>query len=79
MLTLQILKLLNIIWKNEGLDLKLLIYNCYSMGFKVGFIEVIKDSLTIFKIQTDGGTRGKFQIDTGQLYKWLCINNPNEK
>ena len=45
MLTLQMLKLLNIIWKNEGLDLKLLVYNCYSMGYKVGvydFIESLK-------------------------------------
>ena len=48
------------------------------MGFKVGFIEVIKDSDTIFKIQTDAGARGRYQIDTAQLYKWLCANNLNK-
>ena len=42
MLTLQMLKLLNIIWKNEGLDLKLLVYNCYSMGYKVGVCDFIE-------------------------------------
>ena len=79
MLTLQILKLFNIIWKNEGLDLKLLIYSAFSMGYKVGFIEVIKESKTVFNVQTDGGKRGKYQIHSGELYKWLCANNTNEK
>lgn len=79
MLTLQALKLLNIIWMEEGLDLKMLIYDCSSTGHKIGFIEVIRQSLTIFKIQTEGGSRGKYQIDTDQLYRWICANNPNEK
>ena len=79
MLTLQALKLLNIIWMEEGFDLKMLIYDCSSTGHKIGFIEVIRQSVTIFKIQTDSGSRGKYQIDTDQLYKWICANNPNEK
>ncbi len=39
MLTLQILKLMDIIWKNEGLDLKMIVYDCFSTGNKTGFIE----------------------------------------
>ncbi len=46
---------------------------------KVGFIEVIKESKTIFNVQTDGGKRGKYQINSGELFKWLCQMNPNEK
>ena len=49
------------------------------MGNKTGLIEVIKDAATVFKIQTNGGTMGKYQMDTCQIYKWICANNPNEK
>ena len=79
MLTLQILKLMNLIWRNEGLDLKMQVYDCFSTGCKTGFIEVIKDAMTLFKIQMAGGMKGRYQIDTNQLYKWLCHNNSNEK
>jgi hypothetical protein len=57
----------------------MLIYDCYSTGHKIGFIEVIKDSLTVFKIQTESGKRGKFQIDNEQLFRWIYGNNPDEK
>lgn len=57
----------------------MLIYDCFSTGNKLGFIEIVKNSSTIFKIQTDGGKKGKYQIDTDQLYKWICANNPNER
>lgn len=77
MLTLQILKLMDLCWKNEGLDLKMLIYDCFSTGSKTGFIEVIKNSMTLFKIQMEGGMRGRYQIDTSQLYRWILTNNPN--
>jgi hypothetical protein len=56
----------------------MLIYDVFSTGFKVGFIEVIKQSLTVFKIQTEGGKFGRYQIDTSHLYKWLLMNNPNK-
>jgi hypothetical protein len=56
----------------------MLIYDVFSTGFKVGFIEVIKQSLTVFKIQTEGGTFGRYQIDTSHLYKWLLMNNPDK-
>lgn len=77
MLTLQILKLMDLCWKSEGLDLNMLIYDCFSTGAKTGFIEVIKNSMTLFKIQMEGGMRGRYQIDTSQLYRWILANNPN--
>lgn len=45
MLTLQILKLMDLIWKNENLDLKMIVYDCLTTGAKTGFIEVIKDAM----------------------------------
>lgn len=56
----------------------MLIYDCFSTGFKTGFIEVIKNSMTLFKIQMEGGMRGRYQIDTLQLFRWISANNVNK-
>jgi phosphatidylinositol-4,5-bisphosphate 3-kinase catalytic subunit alpha/beta/delta len=79
MLTLQILKLMNSIWKHEGLDLKMLAYDCFSTGNKTGFIEVMKNSLTIFKVQMSGGFRSRYQMSTDQLWRWIADNNPGNR
>ena len=78
MLTLQILKLMDLIWKSEGIDLKMIVYDCFSTGCKTGFIEVIKDAMTLFKIQMAGGMKGRYQIDTAQLFRWISSNNPDD-
>ena len=57
----------------------MLIYDCLSTGNKTGFIEVIKNALTLFKIQMEGGIKGRYQIDTMQLLKWIEQNNAEEK
>lgn len=58
----------------------MLLYDVISTGYNIGFIEVIKNSVTVFKIQTLGGTRSQFQLgDKYQLYKWIEANNPNKK
>jgi phosphatidylinositol kinase/protein kinase (PI-3 family) len=79
MLTVQALRLMDIIWKNEGLDLRLLTYDCFSTGNNLGFIEVVKNSITIFKVQTESGKLGKYQIDLNNLFKWIQVNNPGQK
>lgn len=79
MLTLQILKLMDIIWKNDGLDLKMIVYDCFSTGSKTGFIQVIKNAQTLFKIQMEGGIKGRYQVDTMQLYRWIALHNTGEK
>ncbi len=56
----------------------MLLYDCVSTGYNIGFIEVIKHSVTIFKIQSQGGTRSQFQVDKDQLYKWIQANNPTK-
>ncbi|CAF0796738.1 unnamed protein product [Brachionus calyciflorus] len=79
MLTIQAIKLMDIIWKSENLDLKMLIYDVFPTGDKLGFIEIVKDSNTVFDILTQGGARGRYQIDDFQLFKWISDNNPKEK
>lgn len=56
----------------------MLVYDCASTGAKTGFIEVIKNSMTLFKIQMEGGMKGRYQIDTSQLLRWIVANNPDK-
>ncbi|KAL5015314.1 hypothetical protein ScPMuIL_009584 [Solemya velum] len=77
MLTLQVIRIMDSIWKNEGLDLRMVPYNCLATGKDLGLIEIVRKSETVMKIQKRGGTAGKLQADPAQLYKWICENNKN--
>ncbi|RUS87111.1 hypothetical protein EGW08_005111 [Elysia chlorotica] len=77
MLTLQVIGLMDSIWKNEGLDLRLIPYGCLSTGKDVGLIEVVKNAKTITAIQSKGGALSSIQIDSSQLHKWIKEQNPD--
>ena len=49
-LTLQMLRVVDDLWKSANLDLCLLPYRCVSTGDQVGFIEVVDDAETIASI-----------------------------
>ncbi|CAI2363182.1 unnamed protein product [Moneuplotes crassus] len=51
MLTLQAIKLIDEIWKENGLDLCLAPYQVIGTGFEQGFLEFVGDSVTIAEIQ----------------------------
>lgn len=38
------------LWKNEGLDLKLIPYGCMATSHNSGFIEVVKNANTIAEV-----------------------------
>ncbi|XP_039251153.2 phosphatidylinositol 4,5-bisphosphate 3-kinase catalytic subunit alpha isoform-like [Styela clava] len=75
MLTLQILKVMDDIWQQDGLDMCITPYKCISMGFEVGMIEIIPDSETVMSIQKKGGVVGSLQLKSGMLHQWLKDNN----
>lgn len=56
----------------------MLIYEVFSTGSKTGFIEVIKNAMTLFKIQMGGGIKSTYQMDRSRLYRWICEKNPNK-
>ncbi|EPY41053.1 phosphatidylinositol-4,5-bisphosphate 3-kinase [Angomonas deanei] len=61
LLTLQMLDLMDGIWKTHGLDLRIIPYGCISTGEGVGMIEVVLDSDTIASItKKDGGAQAAF-------------------
>ena len=51
MLTIQMLRLFDKLWKDEGLDLRLTYYNVQSTHYKVGLIEVVQNANTVANIQ----------------------------
>lgn len=57
----------------------MIVYDCFSTGSKTGFIGVIRNALTLFKIQMEGGIKGRYQFDTMQLYRWIASHNPGEE
>lgn len=79
MLTLQIINIMDNIWQQEGLDLRLLPYGCLSTGNRVGFIEIVRKSNTIANIQKEKSSRPKLGLwDSNVLYAWLKEKNPTE-
>jgi len=76
-LTLQMIRLMDKLWKEEGgLDLLLLPYKCISTGHDIGMIEVVLNSETTAAINKErSGAISVLQKDT--LLKWLEKNNPS--
>ena len=71
MLTLQIIRIVDSIWRQEGLDMCMLAYTCLSTGKNVGIIEVVNRAETITSIQKSGGRMATIQIDSSQLHRWI--------
>ncbi|OCT80750.1 hypothetical protein XELAEV_18027564mg [Xenopus laevis] len=78
MLTLQIIRIMENIWQNQGLDLRMLPYGCLSIGDCVGLIEVVRCSHTIMQIQCKGGLKGALQFNSHTLHQWLKDKNKGE-
>ncbi|XP_065178574.1 phosphatidylinositol 4,5-bisphosphate 3-kinase catalytic subunit gamma isoform-like isoform X2 [Sycon ciliatum] len=75
MLTLQMIKLMDKLWQDNGLDLMMLPYGCMSTGNEVGMIEVVLEAETVASIQRKRGgdiisnARASFADET--LSNWL--------
>ncbi|CAL8254558.1 unnamed protein product [Arctogadus glacialis] len=80
MLTLQMIQLMENLWKKEGLDLRMLPYGCLSTGNKMGLIEVVKNSDTIANIQRDNSnSAAAAAFNKDALLNWLKSKNPEHK
>lgn len=70
LLTLQLLELMDTLWKANGLDLHIIPYGCISTGEGVGMIEVVLHSDTIANItRRCGGAQAAFSEDP--ILNWL--------
>ncbi|XP_017550179.1 phosphatidylinositol 4-phosphate 3-kinase C2 domain-containing subunit beta [Pygocentrus nattereri] len=76
MLTLQIIRIMNKIWIQEGLDMRMVIFRCFSTGRDRGMVEMIPNAETLRKIQVEHGVTGSFK--DRPLADWLQKHNPTE-
>jgi phosphatidylinositol-4,5-bisphosphate 3-kinase len=78
MLTLQMIRIMDKLWKKEGLDLQMSPYGCISTGDEVGMIEVVLNADTTASIsKRAGGATAAFYVDP--LAKWLQKHNPESQ
>ena len=80
-LTLQLLKVMDLLWKESGLDFRMNVYRCLSTEANEGFIEVVRGGAeTICKIQMAMADNSSMtaMIKKGLLLAWLKNKNPSE-
>ncbi|XP_041126163.1 phosphatidylinositol 4,5-bisphosphate 3-kinase catalytic subunit beta isoform-like isoform X3 [Polyodon spathula] len=76
MLTLQILRLMDMLWKEANLDLRIVPYGCLATGDKSGLIEVVSASETIANIQlTNSNVAATAAFNKDALLNWLKEKN----
>ncbi|XP_037085817.1 phosphatidylinositol 4,5-bisphosphate 3-kinase catalytic subunit beta isoform-like [Pollicipes pollicipes] len=80
MLTLQTIRIIDKLWKDEGYDLRLNAYGCIATGPRVGMIELVQDAKTVANIHKEKGMfkpTAAFRRDT--IFKWLRDCNRSEE
>jgi phosphatidylinositol-4,5-bisphosphate 3-kinase len=77
MLTLQMLKIMDTLWLNRNMDLKLLPYECISTGDEMGMIQVVLQAQTVSNIQRKyGGSSAAFKDQP--IAQWIKDLNPDQ-
>lgn len=79
MLTLQVIKVMDKIWKDEGLDLRLNAYACIATDYRVGLIEVVKNAQTIANVQKMKAAKATAAFKKSSLFSWLKEHNRDEE
>uniref|UniRef100_W5MA77 phosphatidylinositol-4,5-bisphosphate 3-kinase n=1 Tax=Lepisosteus oculatus TaxID=7918 RepID=W5MA77_LEPOC len=79
MLTLQILRLMDMLWKEANLDLRIVPYGCLATGDRTGLIEVVSASETIANIQlTSSNVAATAAFNKDALLNWLKEKNSGD-
>uniref|UniRef100_A0A1I7XQV6 Mediator of RNA polymerase II transcription subunit 17 n=1 Tax=Heterorhabditis bacteriophora TaxID=37862 RepID=A0A1I7XQV6_HETBA len=81
MLVLQVLEVMDSIWKKNQLDCCLSPYPVLPMGTKIGMIGVVPNCSTIFEIQSEGGKVGSAvkSLETTFINKYVKNNAGSTK
>lgn len=79
MLTLQMIRVIDCLWKDEGLDFRMTPYGCISTDQAVGLIEVVLNANTIANIQKEKALAVTSAFNKECLFSWLKDHNPTEE
>ncbi|XP_069821085.1 phosphatidylinositol 4-phosphate 3-kinase C2 domain-containing subunit alpha [Dendropsophus ebraccatus] len=77
MLALQMIKIMDKLWLQDGLDMRMVVFKCLSTGKDRGLVELVMSSETLRKIQVEYGLTGSFKDKP--LAEWLRKYNPSEE
>ncbi|EAY05852.1 Phosphatidylinositol 3- and 4-kinase family protein [Trichomonas vaginalis G3] len=77
-LTLQIMRVMEHLWRKEGIDLHMRCYAVLPTGFNQGFIEVVPNTITEQALQQERGTFSGIW-DSSTISDYLCKVNQTEQ
>ncbi|KAH7732178.1 phosphatidylinositol 3-and 4-kinase [Aphelenchoides avenae] len=75
-IVLQLVRVMNNIWLEQQLDLRMVTFRCLPTGNRKGLIELVPDCSTLREIQIASGVTGVIRDDV--LNEWLLRRNPSE-
>uniref|UniRef100_F1KQX2 Phosphatidylinositol 3-kinase age-1 n=1 Tax=Ascaris suum TaxID=6253 RepID=F1KQX2_ASCSU len=80
MLTLQVMRIMDALWKSRDLDFCLSIYEVLPMGKNVGMIHVVQNCSTLFEIQCAAKQLGStFNMESSLINKWIRNHSDDSK
>ncbi|XP_030071073.1 phosphatidylinositol 3-kinase C2 domain-containing subunit gamma [Microcaecilia unicolor] len=76
MLVLQIIRVMDKMWLQEGLDLHMIIYSSVCTGKDQGLVHMVPDAITLAKIHRQSGIIGPLKENT--ILKWFRRHHPSQ-
>jgi phosphatidylinositol kinase/protein kinase (PI-3 family) len=70
-LIMQLLRVMNDLWKREELDMQMMLYDCISTGYERGLLQVVLNATTLGNILIDATDKKSKNVKSGSLSRKL--------